>query len=238
MVDVAFREVGQAGVSELLDFLTPERIVESAEEALTGDNVRYHFHKPKSQRQFDREALFLELLERACDQVAQASRKVTETHLANATAMESSGEVAPLYEAVAAGLEHYRPGAEDPAVDAREVIYFLGIALCDHERSVAQQLRATDEQTESTFARVYERFLDMTGRRIAAGYSVRDLAKLISMLLNGESMRYRYGNSLPLAKVADAGMRLFWALTTPEGEEDWDIEQDVRTAIRRRRERP
>jgi hypothetical protein len=238
LVDAAFRAVAEASLTDLLAFLSPKTIAERARELMETDarsddrapsapTVAYHFHVAGTSRKFDRQTLVDTLIDRACEQVADAARSAAEEYLRAADALAAGHDLDSVYQAVEHDIDMYRPGLVDRSVDARERLFFTAMATCDDGGHAAERLRETDARVETIFVGVYERFLMLTGRRVVSGYTTRELAILVSMLLNGEAMRYRYGNSLRASQVTRAIMRIFWAFTTRNGLPDPDVEGDL-----------
>ena len=238
IVEAAFRLVAQASLDDVLRFVGPTSLAEAAHDLVIEDKragvkapaaetVAYHFHEKGTARKFDIEALAGELLSQACEQIVEAAHIAQVEYLDAAERFADGGTLDAVATAVGKDLANYRPGSDDALVDARERLYFTAVALCDDESAMASQLRETNERTLNAAIPVYERFLALSGRRIVAGFDVRDLAALISMFLEGESLRYRYRASLAEQKIAHAVIRMFWAFTLPQDEVERDIQAEL-----------
>jgi hypothetical protein len=246
-LETAFRALADATLSDLLSFLEPKRISDDAralihEKRRIGvrpphpTTVAYHFHVDGTERKFDRDKLVTEMLDRACRQVEETARESAATYIRAAESIAETGSVESIYQALEDDHERYSPGSAAEPVDARERLYLAAIALSDQGTDIANKLRAARTASDETFVNVYEKFLDMTGRRLVDGYTTRDLAVLISMLLNGESMRSRFRDSLPMETVAGAVVRMFWAFTIPADASAPDVEAELIAGITARLE--
>jgi hypothetical protein len=245
IIAAALSAIGNASVADTLSFLGPQTLAEESRELitrgrqlgvrpLTPSNVAFHFAKDGTSRQFDRDALVNELVDRACDRVANLAQTSARRYVLAAQELVDSQSAEPVHDAIAADMASYRPGGEELAGDAGARVYYLAVAMCDLDKELAGKLRATDTVTDGTFIGVYEEFLELTGREPIEGYETRDLALLISMLLNGEEIRYRYKNTLPAEMLSDAVMRIFWAFTVPCGAPTKDIEAELIASIQER----
>jgi hypothetical protein len=66
-----------------------------------------------------------------------------------------------------------------------------------------------------------------TGRRLVEGFDTKELATLIAMLLEGQSLRARYKGELPLATIANAVVRIFWAFSVTVDAEEPDVHAEL-----------
>jgi hypothetical protein len=191
------------------------------------ETIAYHFHTPGTERKFDLGRLANELIDQACAQTVEAEEDARQTYLAAAERFAETRSLDALITAVDDDLAHYRPGIADALVDAWERVYFTAVALCDLGSSIARKLQQTNERSVETAIPIYERFLELTGRRLVDGFDTRELAALIAMLLEGQSLRARYKGELPLAKIAQAVIRMFWAFSVPCSLAESDIYADL-----------
>lgn len=203
-LDGLFRDIAAAPMSAFLGFLNTE---------------------PES-RHLDGE-LVETLVDRACQQTEEAAQVSAAGYLEAARMLAEGDAIAAVIDAIGNDLAQYRPGSIDPLVDGRERLYFTSAALCERNEMIASRLRDADTSSIDGFTVVYEEFLALTSRRMCAGFSTRDLAVLISMLLNGEGIRQRYGCSLPIEHIGAAVLRIFWAFTIPLGSPDTDVEAEL-----------
>jgi hypothetical protein len=242
LVEASLRRVAEASLDEFLAFLTPVAVAARAERLIADERrdsepprestVRYHFKREGTRAGFDLDALAAQLVDFACEAVEQISRTSAADYMAAITSLKEAGSLEPVAQALASELGVYRPGGTpDPFADARERVFFMAIAAADDGGETARRLRECDRLTEQLFAGIYDAGLAITGRRMVGGYSTRDLAKLISMFLNGEAMRYRYGNSVAVSTVVDTVLRLFWVFTASHDEQDLDVAANLMRAI-------
>jgi hypothetical protein len=234
IVEAAFHRMRGASLRDILSFLGPKALAEAARElvleeqranvrAPSPETVALHFRRPDTQRVFNLDELAEELLLQACAQIVEAAEDAVVGYLEAADAVAASGDLAEVARAMAKDLAQYQPGSVDPLIDARERLYFTAVALCDDESAVAKKLRKTMERVADGWVPVYKRFLEVSRRRMVQGYEERDLAVLVSMLLDGETLRYRFSGNLDFEKVFAAVIRLFWAFTAPIDGDDPDV---------------
>jgi hypothetical protein len=238
IAEAAFRLISDASPDDFLGFLGPKRLADQAERIVFDDRrvgirppapgtVGTHFAREGSHHAFDRGRLAGELVRRASADIAAAADAGQEGYFEAIDRFAATGDFDALVEAVAGDVDHYRPGGADPLTDARERLYFVATALADAESSFATPLRETQRDSVAKAAVIYRRVLEVTGRRMVDGYDETELATLIAMLMEGESLRHRSGASIAVEKVADAIFRIFWALTADADDPDPDYKADL-----------
>jgi hypothetical protein len=238
ILEAAFLSVAEASLDDLLSFMGPTSLARAASEMIETDQrlgvrspapetVAYHFHTPDTERQFDLGQLADELIDQACAQTIEAATDARQTYLDAGERFAETRNFDAVITAIDGDLAHYRPGSADPLVDARERVYFTAIALCDVGSSIARKLQQTSERSVESAVPIYERFLELTGRRLVDGFDTRQLATLVAMLLEGQSLRARYRGELPVEKIAAAVIRIFWAFSVRCDSEEPDIHADL-----------
>jgi hypothetical protein len=248
LLDAALHLLSDAELSDLLAYITEKQIAEAAAEMLTdqGRNdvrppstrtVGYQFRGSSGTRKFDRGILASALLARALERNGEIERAAAEAHLIAADALaEAAGDpnadLRPVITAIFAEMQGRSPGAADPLLEARERVRYAAFAACDRDGALAKTLRNHDEVNDGMFDAVYERYLRISGRRPASGYTLRNMRHLIAMFLEGETVRARYGGSLPPVLVADTVLRMFWALSAPVDGPELDYQAEALAAIR------
>jgi hypothetical protein len=238
IIEAAFLSLAQASLEDLMSFVGPTSLSRAAADLLetegrlgvrapAPETIAYHFHTPDTERQFDLVRLADELIDQACAQTIEATEDARRTYLAAAEHFAETRSFEAIITAVDDDLAHYRPGSADALVDARERVYFTAVALCDLGSSIARKLQQTNERSVETAVPMYERFLEVTGRRLVDGFDTREFAALVAMLLEGQSLRARYRGELPLEKIAQAVIRIFWVFSVPRGSAEPDIYADL-----------
>jgi hypothetical protein len=242
IVEAAFLSLAEASLEDLMSFVGPTSLARASKGLIEAERrvgvrppapetVAYHFHTPGTSRQFDLGTLADELIEQACSQTVEAAEDARQTYLAAAEHFAASHKFEAVIAAVDADLEHYRPGSADALVDARERVYFTAVALCDLGSSIARKLQQTNARSVDSAVPIYERFLQLTGRRMAGRFTVRELAALVAMLLEAQSLRARYKGELPIEKIAAAVIRIFWAFTVRQDAAESDVSADLVSAL-------
>jgi hypothetical protein len=239
IIEAAFLSLAQASLKDLMSFLGPTSLARAAAEVLdtqqrigvnapAPETVAYHFHTSDTERQFDLVQLAEELIEQACAQTVEAAEDARRTYLAAADRFSETRSLDAVVTAIDdADLAQYRPGGADELVDARERVYLTAVALCDLGSTIAQKLQRTNELSVETAVPIYDRFLELTGRRLVEGFDTKELATLIAMLLEGQSLRARYKGELPLATIANAVVRIFWAFSVTVDAEEPDVHAEL-----------
>jgi hypothetical protein len=181
---------------------------------------------------FDRKKLGLELVDRALQQARATVERNAAIYEGVAGALPALKDLERVLIAIIGDLDSYAPGATD-GVDptAQERMFLLALACCDEDRELASRLLDHQLANTARHAHVYEAFMKRTSRRLVSHASVAQLADLISMLLEGVSLRRRFDPDFDMTAVAKAVIRIFWAFTVSDGEAEPLYEKELLASI-------
>lgn len=211
ILDRAEALLANASLEDLLAFITPERLSEGAE--FSPAAVRYNFRA--GGRRFSRAELADALLERLVQANQAAAKVATDGYRYASRAVHTFADADKVIEGILADVEQYYGESleQDPAAAARERLYLLALLTAERQAESAAALSASDERIIDEYAKIYDLYLEKTGRRLVADLSSRDLAHLISCMLTGATFVGRYSPEPQMETVARAVVRIFWSFT-------------------------
>lgn len=235
IINTVLNEMSDASLTDLLMFLTPEGL--AADSGFSAATVRYQFRAGQGKSKapslaFDRHRLGLELIDCVLGRIRTTVQQNAVVYENVARLIGGVSDLEQILIAIIGDLDSYAPSAAD-AVDpsAQERTFLLALACCDREPDVALRLREQRSANTSRYVGVYEAFLARTSRQMVSHTSIAELAELVSMLLEGASQRRRYDPDVDLTVVARAVIRIFWAFTVLEGEQERAWEEELLAGV-------
>lgn len=170
-----------------------------------------------------RQRLFNATLSRAVDDLVQTANENASKYIQAADTIRRGGPNAAavagpaIAAAIVADLKAFFPS--DALIAGRERIYYLALAMADGDQNVKRILNGGFASSQDAYLAAYQAFQDVTGRTLSAQVSDDQVFLAVSGYLEGIGV-YRRFRPVSDDQVIDSVIRIFWAHTTPHGEEE------------------
>jgi hypothetical protein len=190
------------------------------------------FSRPGRKPEFDRASLVVAVVEWGLEDILDAAQRQAHAYMEAAVEARGGAGLEPMIATVHRHLREHEPAGYSNAVNARERIFYLSLALADDERTIARLLRDFLRRNQEIYEEVVEVYLALFRRRLAAGVSAADLIRAGHGYVRGSHVYTRTGAAIDQTTVADTLLRIVWSHTVPVDAPEVDVIAELSGAIR------